>query len=107
MNTTYVIRAGSAAEVEECVALALLATREHAAANARNTASIELHERFGFEEITRRFSFPGLTFKGGEGILFRLRLNEKSGRFALRAHSDRFRECASRDGCAPSGRGAA
>ncbi len=43
--------------------------------NARNTASIELHERFGFEEITRRFSFPGLTFKGGEGILFRLRLH--------------------------------
>ncbi len=43
-------------------------------ANARNVASIELHLRFGFEEVTRRFSFPGLTFDGGEGILFRLRL---------------------------------
>jgi ribosomal protein S18 acetylase RimI-like enzyme len=44
-------------------------------ANARNTASIELHRRFGFEEAGRRFSFPGLTFEGGEGILFRLRLD--------------------------------
>jgi ribosomal protein S18 acetylase RimI-like enzyme len=44
-------------------------------ANARNTASIELHRRFGFEEAERRFSFPGLTFEGGEGILFRLRLD--------------------------------
>jgi ribosomal protein S18 acetylase RimI-like enzyme len=43
-------------------------------ANARNTASIELHRRLGFEEISRRFSFPGLTFDGGEGILFRARL---------------------------------
>jgi ribosomal protein S18 acetylase RimI-like enzyme len=43
-------------------------------ANARNTASIELHRRFGFEEVSRRFSFPGLTFEGGEGILFRASL---------------------------------
>lgn len=43
-------------------------------ANARNTASIALHERLGFAEATRRFSFPDLTFHGGEGILFRLRL---------------------------------
>jgi ribosomal protein S18 acetylase RimI-like enzyme len=43
-------------------------------ANARNAVSIELHRRLGFEEVTRRFSFPGLTFEGGEGILFRLRL---------------------------------
>jgi ribosomal protein S18 acetylase RimI-like enzyme len=42
--------------------------------NARNTASIELHRRFGFEEVSRRFSFPGLTFEGGEGILCRLSL---------------------------------
>jgi ribosomal protein S18 acetylase RimI-like enzyme len=44
-------------------------------ANARNSASIELHRRFGFEEVTRRFSFPGLTFEGGEGILFRAPLH--------------------------------
>jgi hypothetical protein len=43
-------------------------------ANIRNTGSIELHHRFGFEEITRDFSFPGLAFQGGEGILFRARL---------------------------------
>ena len=41
-------------------------------ANARNTASIALHRELGFEEVSRRFSFPGLTFDGGEGILFRL-----------------------------------
>lgn len=41
-------------------------------ANARNAASIELHGRLGFEEVTRHFSFPSLTFEGGEGILFRL-----------------------------------
>jgi ribosomal protein S18 acetylase RimI-like enzyme len=46
-------------------------------ANARNAASIELHRRFGFEEVSRRFSFPGLTFDGGEGILFRLRLHQR------------------------------
>ena len=43
-------------------------------ANARNTASIALHRRFGFEEVSRRFSFPGLVFEGGRGILFRLTL---------------------------------
>ena len=43
-------------------------------ANAHNTASIELHRPFGFEEISRRFSFPGLVFEGGEGILFSARL---------------------------------
>jgi len=47
-------------------------------ANARNTASIELHRRFGFEEVTRDFSFPGLTFDGGSGILFRLLLRPGS-----------------------------
>jgi hypothetical protein len=45
-------------------------------ANARNQASIDLHRRFGFEEVSRSFSFPGLAFDGGEGILFRVRLNE-------------------------------
>ena len=40
-------------------------------ANARNVASIALHRRFGFEEVTRDFAIPGVTFDGGEGILFR------------------------------------
>jgi ribosomal protein S18 acetylase RimI-like enzyme len=48
-------------------------------ANARNSASIDLHRRFGFEEVTRRFSFSGLTFEGGEGILFRARLPTTAG----------------------------
>ena len=43
-------------------------------ANARNTPSVDLHRRWGFEEVTRRFSFPGVTIDGGEGILFRLSL---------------------------------
>jgi len=47
-------------------------------ANARNTASIGLHRRFGFEEVTRDFSFPGLRFEGGEGILFHLGLRRRS-----------------------------
>lgn len=42
-------------------------------ANARNTTSIALHERFGFEEITRSFVYPRVDFDRGEGILFRLR----------------------------------
>lgn len=40
-------------------------------ANAGNAASIDLHEKFGFNEITRDFIFPGVTFEGGVGILFR------------------------------------
>jgi ribosomal protein S18 acetylase RimI-like enzyme len=47
-------------------------------ANARNTASIELHRRLGFEEVSRRFSFPGLTFDHGEGILFRLQIDQRT-----------------------------
>jgi ribosomal protein S18 acetylase RimI-like enzyme len=43
-------------------------------ANARNRASIDLHEKLGFVEITRDFSFPGASFEGDEGILFRVDL---------------------------------
>src|SRR4051794_28321415 len=43
-------------------------------ANARNAASIELHRRFGFEEVTRDFAIPGVEFDRGEGILLRARL---------------------------------
>jgi ribosomal protein S18 acetylase RimI-like enzyme len=45
-------------------------------ANAQNAGSIELHRRFGFQEVSRAFSFPGVTFDGGEGILFRARLRD-------------------------------
>src|SRR5262245_3847322 len=39
--------------------------------NAQNRASIALHEGFQFEELTRDFNYPGVTFTGGVGILYR------------------------------------
>jgi GNAT superfamily N-acetyltransferase len=43
-------------------------------ANSRNGASIDLHAKLGFIELTRDFTFPGASFEGGEGILFRVEL---------------------------------
>ena len=40
-------------------------------ASALNQATIDLHAKLGFVELTRRFIFPGVTFTGGAGILFR------------------------------------
>ncbi|MEA2711650.1 MAG: L-amino acid N-acyltransferase [Phycisphaerales bacterium] len=52
-----------------------LATRtDHAwyFANAGNRATIDLHARLGFREVTRDFHFPGVTFSGGGvGVLYR------------------------------------
>jgi ribosomal protein S18 acetylase RimI-like enzyme len=42
-------------------------------ANARNGASLGLHTRLGFEEVTRDFAFPGVSFDGGVGVLARVR----------------------------------
>jgi ribosomal protein S18 acetylase RimI-like enzyme len=42
-------------------------------ANPRNRATIDLHARLGFVEVTRDFWFPGVTFAGGTGVLFRRR----------------------------------
>jgi ribosomal protein S18 acetylase RimI-like enzyme len=42
-------------------------------ANARNGASLGLHARLGFEEVTRDFVFPGVSFDGGVGVLGRVR----------------------------------
>jgi ribosomal protein S18 acetylase RimI-like enzyme len=39
--------------------------------SAANQASLRLHERLGFREVTREFSFPGVTFAGGIGVLCR------------------------------------
>jgi len=39
--------------------------------NARNSVSIALHERLGFVEVARGSEFAGVSFVGGEGILFR------------------------------------
>ncbi len=40
-------------------------------ANARNLVSIDLHAKSGFVEVTRDFVYPGASFTGGTGILFR------------------------------------
>jgi GNAT superfamily N-acetyltransferase len=40
-------------------------------ANARNRASLDLHTELGYEEVTRDFEVPGLTFAGGVGVLCR------------------------------------
>lgn len=39
-------------------------------ANARNRASFDLHAEFGFVEIQRAATLAGVSFDGGEGILF-------------------------------------
>lgn len=39
--------------------------------NARNQASLALHAKLGFVEVTRDFTFPGVSFKGGIGVLAR------------------------------------
>lgn len=39
--------------------------------NARNGASLDLHARHGFVEVTRAATFAGITFSGGTGVLLR------------------------------------
>ncbi len=46
-------------------------------ANARNVVSLALHAAVGFEEVTRDFSVPGVSFEGGVGVLCRLRLRSQ------------------------------
>jgi ribosomal protein S18 acetylase RimI-like enzyme len=46
--------------------------------NARNRASLCLHERLGFHEETREFAIPGVEFAGGVGVLGHLALNGTS-----------------------------
>lgn len=40
-------------------------------ANAANGAILDLNAEFGFAEVTREFSLPGVTFGGGVGVLLR------------------------------------
>lgn len=44
--------------------------RAYFVVNAANRASMDLHRELGFREVTRDFDFPGITFTGGEGVLF-------------------------------------
>lgn len=43
-------------------------------ANARNGATLDLHRRLGFVEVSRQFTFAGVTFGGGNGVLLRAQL---------------------------------
>jgi ribosomal protein S18 acetylase RimI-like enzyme len=38
-------------------------------ASLQNLASLDLHRGLGFEEVTREFSYPGIDFAGGVGVL--------------------------------------
>jgi ribosomal protein S18 acetylase RimI-like enzyme len=38
-------------------------------ASAQNQASLALHHQFGFREVSRRFTVPGVEFTGGVGVL--------------------------------------
>lgn len=42
----------------------------HFVVNSGNRASMDLHREIGFREVTRDFALPGVTFTGGEGVLF-------------------------------------
>jgi ribosomal protein S18 acetylase RimI-like enzyme len=54
--------------------LARQASKAYYFANSLNQASIELHRKFGFVEVTRDFLFPNTTFTGGVGVLFEVDL---------------------------------
>jgi ribosomal protein S18 acetylase RimI-like enzyme len=43
-------------------------------ANGGNGATLDLHQRLGFVEVTRRFAVPGVTFANDDGVLLRARL---------------------------------
>ena len=49
-------------------------------ANSRNRASLDLHARLGFVEVTRDFAFPGVSFDGGVGVLCRAARQQPSSR---------------------------
>lgn len=48
--------------------------------NARNGASLDLHARLGFAEVTRDFEYPGVTFEGGVGVLCRAKIGSSRPR---------------------------
>jgi ribosomal protein S18 acetylase RimI-like enzyme len=46
-------------------------------ANSANEASIALHARLGFEELSRDFWYPDVSFTGGDGVLFAIDLRDQ------------------------------
>lgn len=57
--------------------------------NARNAVSLALHGAVGFEEVSREFSVPGVSFEGGAGVLCRLRLGPEHRRLNGQASARR------------------
>jgi ribosomal protein S18 acetylase RimI-like enzyme len=53
--------------------------------NADNRPSLDLHEAMGFREVTRAFSFPGATFRGGVGSLCQIDLTGRRRADAVRS----------------------
>ncbi|WP_402461804.1 GNAT family N-acetyltransferase [Isoptericola aurantiacus] len=51
--------------------------RVHYTVNARNTASIALHRRWGFQEVARAPSFHRVRFAGGVGLLLTSRTSAR------------------------------
>lgn len=65
---------GAALTRARLVALERRAERVLYVASSANRASIALHAALGFREVRRPLRVPGLTFTGGEGVLFERRL---------------------------------
>ncbi|MBJ7598956.1 GNAT family N-acetyltransferase [Candidatus Nephthysia bennettiae] len=53
------------------------AERAYYFANSANQASIALHAGLGFQELSRDFWYPDVTFIGGEGVLFGIDLRDQ------------------------------
>lgn len=68
---------GAALTDERIALLRTKATEVWYFANARNRATIALHERAGFSLHTDEFTLPGVTFEGGQGALFRLGMDHR------------------------------
>jgi RimJ/RimL family protein N-acetyltransferase len=51
--------------------------RAYYVANSVNLASIALHARLGFVELSRDFWYPDVSFTGGEGVLFGITLRDQ------------------------------
>lgn len=47
-------------------------------ASLANGATLDLHERLGFQEVSRAFSFPGSPLRAGTGVLLRAPLHPPS-----------------------------
>lgn len=62
---------GRALTAERCRLAAERGRDVYFVVNARNQASMDLHRELGFYEIARDFDFPGITFTGGGGVLFK------------------------------------